>query len=65
MASDVSELLKKNEAAHDAPMALMTASNTFTLPSSIGNLQSRETKTLQFVMQFEERPEPTGVLLKF
>ena len=41
MSNDVSEMLKTNSPAHDAPMALMTTSNTFTLPSAIGNLQSR------------------------
>ena len=65
MTNELSEQLKAVTPDHDAPLVLATTANTFNLPNSIGNLQSRETKTLQFVIQYEERPEPTGILLKF
>ena len=46
MTDELKKILNTNKPASQAPMALVTAADSFTLPGDIGNLKSRETKTV-------------------
>lgn len=59
------KLMQATPAANEAPQALVTGAETFTLPPSIQNLKTRETQALQFIISYSERPTPLGVDLRF
>ena len=49
----------------NVPLALAETQNKVMLPSEIGNLRSRESKTISFIVQYKSQPDPNGILLDF